>query len=101
MLNKFSSREKKQLPYVGLFFLILLILWLMFAPDKGILALYKSQKEIKNLQAENKRLTEENRALQEAINRLQDDPSFLEEKARKEYGMLKENEVLYIFKKKK
>jgi cell division protein FtsB len=50
--------------------------------------------------AENKRLAEENKALQKEIDRLQDDPAFLEEKARKEYGMLKENEVLYIFKKK-
>lgn len=100
MLNKFSSREKKQLSYFGLLFATLLILWIVFAPNRGILALYKSQKEIEILQAENRRLEEENRVLQEEINRLQDDPTFLEERARKEYGMLKENEVLYIFKKK-
>lgn len=100
MLNKFSGREKKQPPYIGLIFLLLLILWLIFAPGKGILALYKSQAVMEILQAENKKLAEENKALQEEINRLQDDPSYLEEKARKEHGMLKENEVLYIFKKK-
>jgi cell division protein FtsB len=101
MLRKFTSQEKKMLPYLGLFFVILLILWIVFAPNRGILALYESQKEIGRLQAENKRLEEENMALQEEISRLQDDPDYLEEKARKEYGMLKENEVLYIFKKKK
>ena len=37
----------------------------------------------------------------EEIDRLQNDPDYLEEKARKDYGMLKENETLYIFKKKK
>ena len=100
MLKKLTSREKKILPYVGLFFVILLILWIIAAPNRGILALYKSQKEIEKLQAENNRLQEENKALQEETNRLQDDPAYLEEKARKEYGMLKENEVLYIFKKK-
>ena len=56
--------------------------------------------EIERLQIENKKLLEENTALQEEIDRLQNDPAYLEEKARKEYGLLKENEVLYIFKKK-
>jgi cell division protein FtsB len=100
MRNKFTNREKKLLPAIGLFLLILLVLWVVYAPDRGILALYRSQKEIEALQLENQRLAEENKALQEEINRLQDDPDYLEEKARKEYGMLKENEVLYIFKKK-
>ena len=100
MLNKFSKREKKQLPYIGIFFVILLILWIVFAPNRGIVALYKSHKEIERLQAENTKLEQEKMALQEEINRLQNDPTFLEEKARKEYGMLKDNEVLYIFKKK-
>lgn len=101
MHNKFTSREKKQLYNVGLMLTILLILWIVFAPQRGILALYRSQNEIERLQVENKRLAQENKMLQEGISRLQDDPAYLEEKARKEYGMLKENEVLYIFKKKK
>ena len=100
MRNKFTSREKKQLPYIGFFLLVLLVLWLVFAPNRGIWALYRSQTEIERLQAENSKLVEENMVLQEEINRLQNDPAFLEEKARKEYGMLKDNEVLYIFKKK-
>lgn len=88
------------LPYAGLFFAILLILWIVFAPKRGILALHRSQKEIQRLQADNQRLAEENKTLQEEIKRLQKDPAFLEEKARKEYGMLKKNELLYLFKKK-
>ena len=100
MLNKFTKYEKKQLPYIGLFFFILLILWIIFAPGRGMLPLFQTQKEIERLQAENIRLAEDNKALQEEIDRLQNDPTYLEEKARKEYGMLKENEVLYIFKKK-
>ena len=100
MLSKFSSRERKQLYYIGLFIFILLLLWIVLAPNRGMLALYRSQKEMERLRIENQRLAEENRLLQEEINRLQDDPAYLEEKARKEYGMLKENEVLYIFKKK-
>lgn len=100
MLNKFSSREQKLLPYLGLFLAILLILWIVFAPNRGLLDLYRAQNKLEKLQAENKRLEEENKALQAEIDRLQNDPAYLEEKARKDYGMLKENEVLYIFKKK-
>ena len=78
----------------------MLMLWIVFAPDRGILAISRSRQELARLQTENQRLAEENKALQEEINRLQDDPEYLEEKARKEYGLLKENEMLYIFKKK-
>ena len=61
----------------------------------------RNHNEVEKLQAENQRLEAENKALRKELIRLQDDPAYLEEKARKEYGMLKENEVLYIFKKKK
>jgi cell division protein FtsB len=100
MRHKFSSLEKKQLSYASLFLALLLLLWIVFAPNRGIVALYMAKKEILRLQEENRRLAGENKVLQEEINKLQDDPAYLEEKARKEYGMLKENEVLYIFKKK-
>ena len=101
MFSNLSAQEKKLLSYIGLIFLILLTLWIIFAPDRGMLSLYKTKKEIQRLQAENSSLEEKNRALEEEIERLQNDPAYLEEKARKEYGMLKENEVLYIFKDKK
>ena len=101
MRNKFTNNEKKLLLYSASFFAMILVLWIIFAPNRGVLDMIGSRSEIKRLQAENQRLAGENKALQEEINRLENDPSYLEEKARKEYGMLKENEVLYIFKKKK
>lgn len=101
MRNKFTNREKKLLSYIGFFLAVLLLLWIVFAPNRGMLALHNSNQEIARLQAENRKLTEENKTLQEEISRLQEDPAYLEEKARKEFGMLKENEVLYIFKDKK
>ena len=97
---KFTSREKKILSYAGLFFALCALLWMVFAPNRGILDLLRAQNRLEKLQAENKRLEEENKILQAEIDRLQNDPDYLEEKARKDYGMLKENEVLYIFKKK-
>lgn len=101
MRNKFTNHQTKLLSYSTLIFVLLLILWIIFAPNRGVFDMIRNHNEVEKLQAENQRLEAENKALQEEINRLQDDPTFLEEKARKEYGMLKENEVLYIFKKKK
>jgi len=101
MRNKFTNNEKKLLLYSASFFGLILVLWIIFAPNRGVFDMIRSHSEIKRLQAENQRLAGENKALQEEINRLENDPAYLEEKARKEYGMLKENEVLYIFKKKK
>ena len=100
MLKKFTSREKKLLSYAGLFFALLVLLWIVIAPNRGIFDMVRAHEELEKLQAENRRLEDENKALQEEMNRLQDDPAYLEEKARKEYGMLKKNETLYIFKKK-
>ena len=100
MLKKISSSEKKLLSYAGLFFVVLAFLWVVFAPGRGLLDLYRAQNKLEELQAKNRELKEENKALREEIDKLQDDPAYLEEKARKDYGMLKENEVLYIFKKK-
>jgi len=101
MRNKFTNHQTKLLSYTALFFVLLLILWIIFAPNRGVFDMIRNHNEVEKLQAENRRLENENKALHEELIRLQDDPAYLEEKARKEYGMLKENEVLYIFKKKK
>ena len=100
MRKKFTNNEKKLLSCSALLFGLLLILWIFFAPNRGIFDMVRTNEDLKRLQAENQRLEDENKVLQEDLIRLRDDPALLEEKARKEYGMLKENEVLYIFKKK-
>ncbi len=100
MLKQFTRREKKLLAYAGLLFALLVILWTVFAPNRGIMDMLLTQNNLEKLQADNSRLEEENKALREEIDKLQDDPAYLEEKVRKDFGMLKENEVLYIFKKK-
>ncbi len=101
MRNKFTNHQTKLLSYSALIFVLLHSLWMIFAPTSGVLDIIMNHNEVEKLQAENQRLEAENKALRKELIRLQDDPAYLEEKARKEYGMLKENEVLYIFKKKK
>jgi cell division protein FtsB len=47
---------------------------------------------------ENKTLVERNAELNREIEQLQNDDVYLEEVARKKYGMLKENEMVYEYK---
>ncbi|HUT69358.1 MAG TPA: septum formation initiator family protein [Desulfatiglandales bacterium] len=79
-------------------FAVLLFVWLTFGPH-GLLDLSEMQKEkeesvvlIEELKGKNKELTAE-------IRRLKGDPRYLESVARKQLGLVRENEVVYRFKK--
>jgi len=101
MFKQFSPVDKKRFLYIGLFLMVLVLLWILIAPKKSALHLVRAQKELEAIHAENKKLEEENAFLREEIDKLKHDPAYLEEKARKEYGLLKKNELLYKFDKKK
>lgn len=77
------------------------MLWILFAPGTGVVALLKKRKELHNLQQKTVQLEEDNNKLQKDIERLQNDSGYLEEIARKEYGLLKKNERVYDFSRKK
>jgi cell division protein FtsB len=79
-------------------FAVLLFVWLVFGPH-GLLDLSEMQEQkeesvvlIEELRGRNKELTAE-------IRRLKGDPRYLESVARKELGLVRENEVVYRFKK--
>jgi cell division protein FtsL len=76
---------------------LLLIGILTFFGEKGILHLIKIRKELYRIEQENKRLEEENKKLSEEIRRLKQDKRYIEEIARKELGMVKEDEIIYQF----
>jgi cell division protein FtsB len=73
-----------------LLFLGLIVAWLAFG-DRGFYHLYKMEKE--RIRA----LEEENQKLMDEIERLRSDKAYIESEARKELGLLKENEVIYRF----
>ena len=81
---------------LGMVVVILIVSWLAFG-DRGFVYLYRMGQDrqeylerIKNLEATNQELRDE-------INRLQYDKEYIEATARKELGLLKENEVIYKF----
>ncbi len=85
----------------GILFLILVLLLisglLTFFGDKGVLQLLRLQKELNRIKQANKGTEAENRKLREEVRRLQNEKRYIEEIARKELGMVKEDEIIYQF----
>ncbi|MDW7771550.1 MAG: septum formation initiator family protein [Desulfobulbaceae bacterium] len=73
------------------------ILWFIFAPGRGYFHYHRVQKQVEALARENRSLAEQNAELRKEIERLQNDDAYLEELARKKYGMLRENETIYEY----
>jgi len=88
-------RKKAVLLLVLFFFLVLGLL--TFLGDKGVLHLFRLQKELARIKEANRSIEEENRNLREQVRRLQNEKRYIEEIARKELGMVKEGEILYQF----
>jgi cell division protein FtsB len=82
--------------FFALLFLGLIVSWLGFG-ERGFIHLYRMEKErqahlekIHELEMENQRLLEE-------IERLRSDKEHIESTARRELGVIRENETLYRF----
>lgn len=77
-------------------FLALMGLWLLLSPY-GLWQYTKISREMSQLQEENAHLEATNQDLRQKIERLKNDPEYLEEVARREYGLIKENELIFDF----
>ena len=101
MQHKKLLQERKVIQLAGLLAVALILLWILFSPTSGLVGLFHASEKKEEMQATNQNLQQENKKLQEEVNRLENDPATIEEVARKEFGLLKENEILYDFSKKK
>ena len=79
------------------FIAVLLLAWLSFG-RRGLIDLYKIQKEKERYFAIMEDLKEKNRLLVNEIRRLREDPEYFESVSRKELGLVKDNEIIYRFK---
>lgn len=84
-----------------LLLLLVTVLCLLFVPGRSFLSYWNMQQRLSVLVKDNERLEQRNRELVAEINRLQTDEAYLEELARKKYGLLKDNETVYEFKSKR
>ncbi|MBU0730757.1 MAG: septum formation initiator family protein [Proteobacteria bacterium] len=100
MAQNLTKTEKKRLLLLSTVALIIVALFVIFSPF-GILRYTRLQNDLQNITVDNSRLQNEIKGLQEEINRLTNDPSYIEKVAREQYGLIKENEILFDFKKQK
>ena len=82
----------------ALVFITLLIVVDAIAGEKGLLALLQARREYSALERSLERARTENAELREMARRLREDPKAIEEQARRELGLIKPGEMLFIIK---
>jgi cell division protein FtsB len=80
--------------------LLSLITYQTIFADKGFIHLNKLQEELNNIKKINNNHRSENILLREEIDLLKYNNLYIEEKARKELGLIKNKEIIYHIKKK-
>ncbi len=101
MQHKKLLQERKVIQIAGLLAVALILLWVVFSPTSGLVVFFHASEEKEEVQAANQNLQQENKKLQHEVCRLENDPAAIEEVARKKFGLLKKNEIIYDFSKKK
>lgn len=89
--------NKKMLWILGATIVVCFLLWVIFAPERGLFHYLQLKKQITALTEENSRLEARNTELTEDINRLRSDDKYLEEVARKKHGLLRKDETVFEF----
>jgi len=97
-LSPTKKKKKKfwKIPIIILCILGPLVFWLGFS-DHGFVHLYRTEMERQAYTERIRQLTDENQALLDEIDRLRTDKKYVESVARKQFNMIKPNEVIYRF----
>ena len=101
MLHKRILQERKALQIAAAAIILLILLWVVFSSRMGIVRFFQTNREREAVQTANKDLEQKNKRLQDEVDRLENDPATIEEVARKQFGLIKKNEIIYDFSKKK
>ena len=96
--DNISFRRKLLIAGLGFFFLVLLLA--SFFGKKGLIEIYRAQKEHKVLLREIGQLEIEKRRLEKEIEELKQNPKAVEKKAREKLWLVKPDEVVIIKKEK-
>jgi cell division protein FtsB len=90
-----SRRGRRVLPLVLGFVTAILLIDAMVG-EKGLLALLEARREFTTVERSLNRARSENAGLREETRRLREDPAAIEELARRDLGMIKPGEKLFI-----
>jgi len=96
MLQQLAHQERKRFWLVCLLVVLALGGWLFFSPH-GLVRYGKLKRQLEAVRAENEALAAHNKALAAEIAKLENDPAYLEWLARKEYGLVRKNEMIFDF----
>lgn len=81
-----------------LFIIGIIVSWLAFG-DRGFIYLYRMEKERQVYVERIKKLELANQKIKDEIYRLRTDSDYIESTAKKELGLVRENEIIYRFSK--
>jgi cell division protein FtsB len=95
-MSRLSGIKRRWLPIL-LIGLILLVWYFSLFGEKGVIKIIQLRRERDRILADVTRIQEENKMLQEEIRRLREDSRYLESVAREDLGLIKENEIIFIF----
>jgi cell division protein FtsB len=91
------ARGRRLLQYLLVFVSFVLVVDAIVG-EKGFIAMMKAREEYRALEASLARARSENSRLREEARRLREDPAAIEEIARRELGLIKPGEKLFIVK---
>lgn len=91
------AEKKKNWGVLLLAGIILLIWFFSLFGEKGVIKIIQLRRERDQILTDVSRIQTENKKLQEEIKRLREDPRYLESVARNDLGLIKDNEILFIF----
>ncbi len=94
-----SPLQRSRLVKVLLILACAALLWLVFAPDMGLLSVKRENDRLQALQQKKEKLQQENAALRQEIERILNDIDYFEQLAREKHGLLKKNEMIFDFSK--
>ena len=100
MLANLSETDRKKVLLYSMLIITVVGAWAVFGPY-GALKYYGVASELDEILAQNEQLREANTALRQEIDKLKKDPVYLEEVARRQFDLIKKNEVIYEFPEKK
>lgn len=99
--QKLSSVQERRLLKIISVLCVIALLWILFAPGSGLVTYISKRSELRTLEKQTVQIEQENRDLQKDVDRLLNDPEYLERIAREKHGLLKNNERVFDFSRKK
>lgn len=96
LFQQLNKTERRRIILITILTFSLATAWIIFSPQ-GALRYYDLKKQITTVKNENRELKGKNLKLEQEIEKLKNDSAYLEEIARKEFGLVKKNEIVFTF----